>query len=92
MYNFVLDDGHCLLIDGYRVCTLAHDFTDNAVISHPYLGTDAVLRDLQNLQEYWRTGLVELVPENFYRNKGSKLISSIVAGRNAWFGSAGVHL
>lgn len=38
IYNFVLDRGHCLIINGVITCTMGHDFTANAVIDHPYFG------------------------------------------------------
>ena len=38
IYNFVLDTGHVLMINGIMTCTMGHDMTDNAVIDHPYFG------------------------------------------------------
>jgi hypothetical protein len=37
VYNFVLDTGHILVINGVETCTMGHDF-EGPVISHPYFG------------------------------------------------------
>jgi hypothetical protein len=37
IYNFVLNQGHLLQINGVTTCTLAHEFTE-AVVAHPYFG------------------------------------------------------
>ena len=37
VYNFVLESGHILHINGVETCTLAHDF-EGPVISHSYFG------------------------------------------------------
>jgi hypothetical protein len=38
IYNFVLESGHVLMINDIMTCTMAHDFTANSVIDHPYFG------------------------------------------------------
>ena len=38
IYNFVLESGHTVMMDGVEACTLAHDFTGDAVIEHAYFG------------------------------------------------------
>jgi Mg-chelatase subunit ChlD len=38
IYNFVLDSQHTVMMDGVEACTLAHDFTGDAVIEHAYFG------------------------------------------------------
>ena len=38
IYNFVLESGHTMMMDGVEACTLAHDFTGDAVIEHAYFG------------------------------------------------------
>ena len=38
IYNFVLESGHCLIINDITTCTMGHEFTDNDVIDHPYFG------------------------------------------------------
>jgi len=51
-YNFVLESGHIVVINGVEVCTLGHGFKMNSTIQHPYLGTDAVLKDLATIPGY----------------------------------------
>ena len=46
VYNFVLDSGHILNVNGYKCITLAHGRTD-PVLAHPYFGTDKILEDLE---------------------------------------------
>jgi len=57
VYNFVLSNGHTMVIDGEQACTLGHGFTDNKVIQHAYFGTQAIIRDLQGLNG-WSNGLI----------------------------------
>jgi Mg-chelatase subunit ChlD len=38
IYNFVLDKGHVILLNGVMTCTMGHEMTANAVIDHPYFG------------------------------------------------------
>jgi len=57
VYNFVLSNGHVMVINGEEACTLGHGFTDNKVITHPYFGTQAIIEDLKGLQG-WSRGLV----------------------------------
>jgi len=64
-YNMVLESGHIVQLgskageDVWEACTLGHGFTDGPVISHPYFGTEAVLRDLEGARG-WEDGLVLL--------------------------------
>ena len=45
-YNFVLDKGHTMTINGIQCVTLGHNFVGD-VIEHDYLGSEKVLRDLE---------------------------------------------
>jgi hypothetical protein len=52
IYNFVLDRGHMIDIDGVKTCTMGHGFT-GPVIGHPYFGAREpgkrnILDDLEN--------------------------------------------
>ena len=49
VYNFVLNNGHVMLINDIQVITLGHDVVINNVLKHPYLGTRAVIEDLENI-------------------------------------------
>ena len=62
MINFLLDDHHEIVglcsqtIRHIRCCTLGHGLK-GAIIEHDYLGTDKVVRDLENIPEF-NSGLV----------------------------------
>lgn len=75
-YNLVLDSGHIAHIDGREVATLGHDFTDNAVVRHPYFGTQAVIEDLKT-REGWDKGIVTLDLEDAIRDKETGMIQKI---------------
>lgn len=72
VYSFVLASGHTMLINGTECCTLGHGFTDNAVITHAYLGTERVVQDLQRMPG-WDAGLVEFLPGCLARDRSSTL-------------------
>jgi len=57
IYNFVLSNGHTMVINGEQACTLGHGFRDNKVIDHPYFGTQAIINDLKSLNG-WNSGLI----------------------------------
>lgn len=66
VYNLVLESGHTVNIGSYKVCTLAHYFTENDVIRHEYYGTRRILDDLAQLPG-WKEGLITLTPEQIRR-------------------------
>lgn len=55
VYNLVLENGHVVFACGIQAVTLAHGFA-GSVVEHPFFGTDAVLRDLEQL-DGWHAGL-----------------------------------
>jgi hypothetical protein len=61
VYNLVLESGHYVRIGNCDVVTLGHHFTDNAVIRHPYFGTNAVIHDLTE-KDGWHDGYITLDP------------------------------
>lgn len=74
-YNFVLESGHSVLVEGVECVTLAHNL-DEAVVKHEYLGTDMILRDLRKL-EGWSRGHIDV--RGFERDGRTKLICGIIA-------------
>jgi hypothetical protein len=58
VYNFVLDRGHVLTIEGMPCVTLGHGFKDPAML-HSYFGTDRVVNDLLHMRG-WDDGLILL--------------------------------
>jgi hypothetical protein len=67
VYNLVLESGHYVRIGNYDVVTLGHHFTDNAVIRHPYFGTNAVIEDLKT-KDGWENGYITLDTEDQHRD------------------------
>lgn len=67
VYNFILDTKHIITINGTQCCTLAHGFTDNAVISHPYFGTNKIIEELSEI-EGWQNGNITISDVDFYNN------------------------
>jgi len=64
VYDFVLDGGYSVMINGLEVLTLAHGLHDE-IASHPYLGTEKVIEDLKKLPG-WEKGVVHV--HNYKRN------------------------
>ena len=52
--------------------SLGHGMTDNAVVSHPYLGTNRVVDDLSRLPG-WDSGMVLLNSGCMIRSRGEGL-------------------
>ena len=59
IYSFVLSHGHEMVIDGFGCVTLGHGIEGDPVASHPFWGTNEVVRAIMQL-EGSDTGLVEL--------------------------------
>jgi hypothetical protein len=76
-YNIVLEEGQIVNLNGFLVATLAHGFTDNEVIQHPYFGTNQVLEDLQQHPD-WATGYITLKAHDITRDPTTNLVTSLV--------------
>lgn len=77
VYSFVLDKNHIMKINGIECCTLAHNFQDNEVIKHHYLGTSLVIDDLKSMVG-WDNGLVELQYNCLVRDTETQLITKLI--------------
>jgi hypothetical protein len=75
-YNLVLETGHVVQLNGYKVVTLGHGFEDNDVIKHPYFGTQEVINDLKNHQ-HWESGFMRMDPIKIVRSSETGLIIKI---------------
>ncbi|CAF2713644.1 unnamed protein product [Rotaria sp. Silwood2] len=75
VYNFVLDSGHIIFINGIECVTLGHDFKGE-VIEHPYYGTTKVLDDLRVL-DVSNESFIELLPNSMVWNIGTGLVSGM---------------
>jgi hypothetical protein len=58
VYSFVLDANHTMLINGVVCVTLGHGILNDAVVSHPYFGSQKVVDDLKSFESGWRAGIV----------------------------------
>jgi len=67
VYNFVLDSKHIITINDTQCCTLAHGFTDNAVISHPYFGTNKIIEEFSKI-DGWNDGNIIINDIDFLHN------------------------
>jgi hypothetical protein len=75
VYNFALDVGHIVIINGIECVTLGHNFKGD-VIEHPYYGTNQVLEDLRTM-DVFNNGFIELFSPSTVRNKETGLVSGI---------------
>jgi hypothetical protein len=75
VYNFALDVGHIVTINGIECATLGHGFTDNDVITHEYFGTHKVIDDL-NLIRANSDNMI--IIDLIIRNKDNGLICKFV--------------
>jgi hypothetical protein len=75
VYNFVLDSGHIMFINGIECVTLGHGFKGE-VIEHPYYGTNQVLDDLRAI-DVCNNGFIELLPNSTVRDRKTGLVSGI---------------
>jgi len=73
VYSFILDAHHSMFIESTEAVTLGHNFKDNAVIRHPYFGSQAIIQDLQNYQE-WEAGLIVFENDCMQRNEETGLL------------------
>jgi len=67
VYNFILDSKHIITINDTQCCTLAHGFTDNAVISHPYFGTNKIIEEFSKI-DGWNDGNIIINDIDFLHN------------------------
>ena len=77
VYNFVLDSGHIMTVNGVEACTLGHNFKESAVIQHEYFGTNKVTDDLMKMKG-WTRGLVTLHSGSFKRNEDSNMVEGLI--------------
>lgn len=76
VYSFVLEENHVMVINGVECVTLAHGFTGDNVVSHPYFGTERVLDDLKEM-DGWENGQVVLRTGCLVRDTKTGLVSGL---------------
>jgi len=74
VYDFVLDRGHSVTVNGVDCITLGHGRNDDPVLAHAYYGTQKVIEELQKLSG-WEVGRVVIRKLN--RDPSTKLVTGI---------------
>jgi len=49
MYDFILDNGHVMIINGVECISLGHGFKGK-IVEHEYFGTEKVINDLKKIK------------------------------------------
>jgi hypothetical protein len=73
VYDFVLDNGHIVIINGIECVTLGHNFQED-IVKHPYFGTRSVIRDLKGMPG-WNEGRINIENSHFTYDKETSLIN-----------------
>jgi len=76
VYNFVMESGHLMTVNGVECVTLAHGFQED-VVRHEYYGTSAILEDLKRM-EGWENGLVLLSSGDMKRDLKSGMVVGMI--------------
>ena len=74
VYNFVLNAGHIIRINGVDAITLGHGVSNDKILEHPFLGTQKVIDDLKQYPE-WNSGLIELYWWDIERDETGRICS-----------------
>ena len=75
VYNFVMNEGHSMEINGIVCATLGHGFKGHKV-EHPYFGTKKVIEDLEKIEKFG-DGFVQLKMNQFLRDSVTERICGI---------------
>jgi len=73
VFNFVLEKGHVIIVNGIECVTLGHGFMEE-VVKHDYYGTQEVINDLRTLPG-WENGYIDLNGVTIRRDSDSGLVS-----------------
>ena len=76
VYDYVLDRGHVVIINGVECVTLAHNFQED-IVRHSFFGTGAVIRDLQKMPG-WTEGQINIEKSHFTYDENTGLINGWV--------------
>jgi len=76
VYNLILDKGHIAEFCGMQCATLGHGFAQ-AIVSHPYFGSQAVIDDLKKMKGFY-LGFVFVQEPEFVRDKETGMVTKIV--------------
>jgi len=74
MYDFILDSGHTVNMQGgFNFACLGHGITTSAVIRHAYFGTNRIIDDLKDHDD-WVKGYITLNEWRFIRNNDNMVV------------------
>jgi hypothetical protein len=74
MYDFILDSGHTVNMQGgFNFACLGHGITTSTVIRHAYFGTNRIIDDLKDHDD-WVKGYITLNEWRFIRNNDNTVI------------------
>eukprot|EP00008_Paramoeba_atlantica_P003685 CAMPEP_0201485648 /NCGR_PEP_ID=MMETSP0151_2-20130828/9746_1 /ASSEMBLY_ACC=CAM_ASM_000257 /TAXON_ID=200890 /ORGANISM="Paramoeba atlantica, Strain 621/1 / CCAP 1560/9" /LENGTH=428 /DNA_ID=CAMNT_0047869881 /DNA_START=167 /DNA_END=1453 /DNA_ORIENTATION=+ len=76
IYSFVMKTGHVMMINGYECIGLGHNFTNDPVAAHPFLGSNQIIEALTELQG-WKNGLVTLQEGAFIRSPRTQMLDGL---------------
>jgi len=79
IFSIVLEEGgQSVVVNGIAAVSLGHGIKTNQVVTHPYLGTLAVIKDLQKIGG-WEIGKLLLPRDPFIRDPITNLICGLDA-------------
>ena len=70
VYSFVVENSHTVYIEGWECITLGHNIQNDPVASHPFWGTQQVIKCLKQ-KPGWKTG--EVVVSEVLRNEDGEV-------------------
>jgi len=76
VFNFVLEKGHIMTVNGLDCVTLGHGFTED-VVKHQYFGTEEVIMDLKSMPG-WETGFINLNEISTRRDSVTGLVTGFL--------------
>merc|ERR1711916_169617 len=71
-FNFVLEKGHIMIINGIECCTLGHGF-DEEIVKHSYWGTQKVIDDLKKMKGYQK-GYIDFTSGKFVNDPITNIV------------------
>lgn len=77
LYDFVLESDHIIKLNGVLECiTLGHNYVNNEIIEHDYLGSKKVIEDIERIGLAQNTPCVaHIYPKNVIRTESGHIIS-----------------
>lgn len=85
VYNFVLEEGHAICVQGHMCVTLGHSFKEKCV-AHPYFGSSKIVEDLSRASGS-ENGFISLAGDCFVRDSETQLICGMDISKDAALGT-----